>query len=191
MGQRTQAIIKFKDDKENKIKVTYHNQWGYGRILIYAAYAVLKSIETGIIEEEYSFCRRKELMFEKLQNIINVNIEKGIYAGWVKYAEDDEDPFVPAKSCDNNDGFVFLDISDLENPKYAFCIVEYDEKGKEQYKNITAKEYWDIYESWYDDWEGVDLSYVDEWIEYIENHAQLMNKKEIKEYITKPKKRAA
>ena len=183
MGQRTQAIIKFKNDKGNEIKVTYHNQWGYGRILIYAVYAVLKSIETDIISDEYSYQNNEKTMFEKLWSVMNTNVEKGIYAGWIKYAYEDESPFVAAKKCDNNDGFVFLDITDLKNPKYTFCISEYDEKDNETYKNITAEEYWNIYESWYDDWEGVDLSYVDEWVDYIKDNAELMNEKEMEEYI--------
>jgi hypothetical protein len=124
-------------------------------------------------------------MIEKLLQIINVNIEKGIFAGWIKY--DGEDEFVPAEICDNNDGFVFLDITNLENPKYAFCVTKY-EGDKERYEILTAKEYWSIYESWYDDWEGVDLSYVDEWADYIDNNAKLMNREEIEEFIHKPRR---
>ena len=181
MGQRTQAIIKFKDDKEKEVKVTFHNQWGYGRILIYASYAILKAIETGIINNKYSFENKKELMIEKLLNIINVNVEKGIYAGWEKY--DNEDDFVPAEWCDNNDGILLMDIIDLKKPKYAFIPNIY----KTEKEIITATEYWNKYEEWYENCDDFDevKSYVKEWCSYIEDNAKLMNEDEIQEYIYK------
>ena len=181
MGQRTQVIIKFRADKEKEIKITFHNQVGYGRILVYASYAILKAIETGIIIDRYPFLREKDYIIEKLRNIIDVNVEKGIYAGWVKYAEDGEDDFVPAEYCDNNDGVLLMDITNLKNLKYAF-IPDIYETEKEI---ITATEYWNKYKDWYKDLNNFDeiKNYVKEWCYYIENNAKLMNKNEIIEYL--------
>jgi hypothetical protein len=188
MGQRTQAIIKFKDDKDNPVKVTYHNQWGYGRILIYAGYAIIKAIDTEIIDDEYSFLREKNRMIEMLCNIMNVNTEKGIYAGFILCGEKGNE-FVPLNKCDNNDGFLVLDITDIKNPKYAYVYITYEyddnDKQKEVYNIITAKEYWDKYKSWYygyDDTQEI-LEYVGEWVEYIQNNAKLMTYDELAEYI--------
>ena len=211
MGQRTQAIIKFKNNKNEDVKVTFHNQWGFGRILIYAAYAVLKAIETEIISDEYSFELENERMFEKLSTIMKVNVENGIYTNWSLYGEDET--FVPMSDCENDDGFIILDITDLKNPKYAFVKRWFIEITKEEYKGILNDnlkysmedaegdikyyeinyqvlnpfEYWDIYEEGYmKHCEKEEFSNLEEqinkWINYILDKGYLLNKRDLDEY---------
>lgn len=197
MGQRHQTLIRYrnrevKDNDEINI-CTIHNQNGYGRLPIYALgkIAMFNKHNTRTEKVAKNFRSLTDdtcCYIDKIQTIlslISTDYIDGLISSYRRYADEGEDEFVPMGYCDNNDGFLLIDLTkDSHKIHYAFVSgdCDWDSTVKEtKYKVIDGKTYFKYYKSWYENYDNADDIYkrVDDFLKFIDENCILMNDEDI------------
>ena len=197
MGQRHQTLIRYKNrevkDNDEINICTIHNQDGYGRLPIYALgkIAMFNKHNTSTKKEARNFKSLTDdtcCYIDKIKTILSLissDYIDGLFSDYGRYADEDENEFIPMGYCSNNDGFLLIDLTkDTYKIHYAFVSgnCEWDnETGKTQYKVIDGKTYFEYYRSWYENYNNADDIYkrVDEFLKFIDENCILMNDEDI------------
>lgn len=204
MGQRSQLYIRYKNKKN---LVAMHLQWNYGYYMINRTYQLLDFIGKNVkadysnFREEHfdianSDTRREDI--DMLQNLIQMNTTIGSYVKgidlikedyeWGKDKEGFNEKFkMNPMFQDNNNGILVIDIQENGEVKYGLG-GGYEEVGDfDDFKMISAKEYFRLSEKDYED--KYKLKNKDEelynevlkQIDYIDNNFTLLTDEEYKE----------
>ena len=203
MGQRSQLYIRYKNKKN---LVAMHLQWNYGFYMINRTYQLLdfigknaKADYSNFREEHFDIAnsdtRREDI--DMLQNLIQMNTTIGSFVKgidlvkedyeWRFGKEDFKETFkMNPNFQDNNNGILVIDIQENGEVKYGLS-GGYEEVGNEDFKMISAKEYFRLSEKDYED--KYKLKNKDEelynevmkQIDYIDNNFTLLTDDEYKE----------
>lgn len=193
MGERSQIYIKWNvhANKGNMVgAIARYFQWNYGERMISRARGIIEALEEYM---KYKYMFSDKWYIEKLTRIAETNFDmrdivwsSNIIDEYNEYGNEDNFADIVFYGQDNNDGQLFIDITD-SGIKYALAL-EYDENG---YKPISAEQYMkenlgDYSES--GDWrvaakEHGYLDYTEDNIKYINENAELMTSEEIAQFI--------
>jgi hypothetical protein len=193
MGERSQIYIKWNvhANKENMVgAIARYFQWNYGERMISRARGIIETLEEYM---KYKYMFSDKWYIEKLTRIAETNFDmrdivwsSNIIDEYNEYGNEDNFADIVFYGQDNNDGQLFIDITD-SGIKYALAL-EYGENG---YKPISAEQYMkenmgDYSES--GDWrvdakERGYLDYTEDNIKYINENAELMTAEEIAQFI--------
>lgn len=183
MGQRSQIYVRY----NKKLVVTNYYQWNYGERMISRARYGIEYIRKNYLEyRDWIF--NDESNMEKLRRIFDVNFDmkdivmsSDIVHEWKEqFAENNFNEFV-FRMQGNNDGKLFVDISEDGIVKYAFLDCECDTDhimNATQYMDWNSEE-WE--KSEYISEEGKQS--CKENLEKIEEMAALMTKLELEDFI--------
>lgn len=183
MGQRSQIYVRY----NKKLVVTNYYQWNYGERMISRARHGIEYIRQNYLEYR-GWIFNDESNMEKLRRIFDVNFDmkdivmsSNIIQEWKEqFSEDNFNEFV-FKIQDNNDGKLFIDISEDGIVKYAFLDCECDTDhimNATQYMDWNSKE-WE--KSKYISEQGKQS--CKENMEKIKEIATLMTKSELEDFI--------
>lgn len=134
MGQRHQIYLKLPYDIEHptmqvglteKIDIIgLHHQWFYGTLPLRQLKQFIDFVDKGISERNFAFGSSHQYTdhaTEALHALYSLNIQDGAYSPVDCLTHKSvKNPY----SVDNNDGVTLIDLSNLENPKYAFMFLE-------------------------------------------------------------------
>lgn len=184
MGQRSQMYVIAKEDGKYYLTANYY-QWNYGERMVSRTRGTLEQIVDDYLH--YTWYLTKENL--KLRRIMDVNWDMHdivLSSDIVKEFTDDYEEYWKTegktyaedffdfcfKGQDNNDGQMYMYI-DLDVPeekrkvKLAFIEYTFDENSSV----LDANEYLEEY--------GIEESYTEKNIEYIESHSELLDKDEL------------
>lgn len=203
MGQRSQLYIRYKNKKN---LVAMHLQWNYGFYMINRTYQLLdfigknaKADYSNFREEHFDIAnsdtRREDI--DMLQNLIQMNTTIGSFVKGIDLVKEDYEWGIGKEDFketfkmnpnfqDNNNGILVIDIQENGEVKYGLS-GGYEEVGNEDFKMISAKEYFRLSEKDYED--KYKLKNKDEelynevmkQIDYIDNNFTLLTDDEYKE----------
>ena len=203
MGQRSQLYIRYKNKKN---LVAMHLQWNYGYYMINRTYQLLdfvgknaKADYSNFREEHFDIAnsdtRREDI--DMLQNLIQMNTTIGSFVKGIDLVKEDYEWRIGKEDFketfkmnpnfqDNNNGILVIDIQENGEVKYGLS-GGYEEVGNEDFKMISAKEYFRLSEKDYED--KYKLKNKDEelynevmkQIDYIDNNFTLLTDDEYKE----------
>ena len=203
MGQRSQLYIRYKNKKN---LVAMHLQWNYGFYMINRTYQLLdfigknaKADYSNFREEHFDIAnsdtRREDI--DMLQNLIQMNTTIGSFVKGIDLVKEDYEWRIGKEDFketfkmnpnfqDNNNGILVIDIQENGEVKYGLS-GGYEEVGNEDFKMISAKEYFRLSEKDYED--KYKLKNKDEelynevmkQIDYIDNNFTLLTDDEYKE----------
>ena len=203
MGQRSQLYIRYKNKKN---LVAMHLQWNYGFYMINRTYQLLdfigknaKADYSNFREEHFDIAnsdtRREDI--DMLQNLIQMNTTIGSFVKGIDVVKEDYEWGIGKEDFketfkmnpnfqDNNNGILVIDIQENREVKYGLS-GGYEEVGNEDFKMISAKEYFRLSEKDYED--KYKLKNKDEelynevmkQIDYIDNNFTLLTDDEYKE----------
>lgn len=124
MGQRSQIYVRYTKDGKHYLTARYF-QWNYGERMISRCRYSLEWIEKTISADWY-FTKEKT----KLERILDVNFDMvdvqlgyDIVKEFLEYGDDYSFIDYIFKMQDNNDGKLFIDISDGQ---LKYCFLDYD-----------------------------------------------------------------
>lgn len=184
MGQRSQIYVRY----IKKLVVTNYYQWNYGERMISRARYGIEYIKENYLEYR-TWIFNNESDMEKLRRIFDVNFDMkdiimsiDIIKEWKEqFSEDESFNNYVFKLQGNNDGKLFVDISEDGTIKYAFLDCECN---TDHIMNATQYMDWNI-EEWrkseYISEEGKQS--CKENLEKIEEMAALMTKSELEDFI--------
>lgn len=183
MGQRSQIYVRY----NKKLVITNYYQWNYGERMISRARYGIEYIKENYIKyrgwifNDTSYLRKLSRIFDVNFDMKDVTISQDIVEEWKEdFQEDNFNEFV-FKMQDNNDGKLFVDISEDGTIKYAF--LDY-ECNVDHIMNATQYMDWNS-----EDWKN--SKYISdegkqackENLGKIEEMAVLMNKEELEDFI--------
>lgn len=183
MGQRSQIYVRY----NKKLVVTNYYQWNYGERMISRARYGIEYIKENYLE--YRTCIFNDAGYlKKLSRIFDVNfdmkdivISQDIVEEWKEYFQEDNFNEFVFRMQGNNDGKLFVDISEDGTIKYAFldceCNTDYIMNAT-QYMDWNSEE-WE--KSEYISEEGKQS--CKENLGKIEEKAALMTKSELEDFI--------
>ncbi len=126
MGQRSQIYVRY----NKKLVVTNYYQWNYGERMISRARYGIEYIKENYLEYR-TWIFNNESDMEKLRRIFDVNfdmkdlaISQDIVEEWKEYFQEDNFNEFVFRMQGNNDGKLFVDISEDGTIKYAFLDCE-------------------------------------------------------------------
>lgn len=183
MGHRSQIYVRY----NKKLVVTNYYKWNYGEIMIRRARYGIEYIKENYIEyrdwifNDTSYLRKLSHIFDVNFDMKDVAISQNIVEEWKEeFQEDNFNEFV-FRMQGNNDGKLFVDISEDGTIKYAFldyeCNTDYIMNAT-QYMDWNSEE-WE--KSEYISEEGKQS--CKENLEKIEEMAELMTKSELEDFI--------
>lgn len=184
MGQRSQIYVRY----NKKLVVTNYYQWNYGERMVSRARYGIEYIKEKYIEYR-TWIFNDESNIEKLRRIFDVNFDMkdivmsiDIIKEWKEqFSEDENFNNYVFKLQDNNDGKLFVDISEYGTIKYAFLDCECNTDhimNATQYMDWNSEE-WE--KSEYISEEGKQS--CKENLGKIEEMAVLMTKSELEDFI--------
>ena len=184
MGQRSQIYVRY----NKKLVVTNYYQWNYGERMVSRARYGIEYIKEKYIEYR-TWIFNDESNIEKLRRIFDVNFDMkdivmsiDIIKEWKEqFSEDENFNNYVFKLQDNNDGKLFVDISEYGTIKYAFLDCECNTDhimNATQYMDWNSEE-WE--KSEYISEEGKQS--CKENLGKIEQMAVLMTKSELEDFI--------
>ena len=207
MGQRSQLYIRYKNKKN---LVAMHLQWNYGYYMINRTYQLLdfvgknaKADYSNFREEHFDIAnsdtRREDI--DILQNLIQMNTTIGSYVKGIDLVKEDYEWGIGKEDFketfkmnpnfqDNNNGILVIDIQENGKVKYGLSGGYEEVKNFEEFKMISAREYFRLSEESYDEeykqyrLENSNKELYDEvmkQIDYIENNFELLTDDEYKE----------
>lgn len=203
MGQRSQLYIRYKNKKN---LVAMHLQWNYGFYMINRTYQLLdfigknaKADYSNFREEHFDIAnsdtRREDI--DMLQNLIQMNTTIGSFVKGIDLVKEDYEWGIGKEDFketfkmnpnfqDNNNGILVIDIQENGEVKYGLS-GGYEEVGNEDFKMISAKEYFRLSEKDYEDKYKLKnkneelYNEVMKQIDYIDNNFTLLTDDEYKE----------
>ena len=198
MGQRSQLYIRYKNKKN---LVAMHLQWNYGYYMINRTYQLLdfigknaKADYSNFREEHFDIAnsetRREDI--DMLQNLIQMNTTIGSYVKGIDLVKEDfKETFkMNPNFQDNNNGILVIDIQENGEVKYGLSGGYEEVENFEEFKMISAREYFRLSENSYDEeykqyrLENSNKELYNEvmkQIDYIDNNFTLLTDEEYKE----------
>lgn len=183
MGQRSQIYVRY----NKKLAITNYYQWNYGERMISRARYGIEYIKENYLKykdwifNDVSCLKRLSRIFDVNFDMKDVEISQDIIEEWKEqFSEYSFNDFV-FKSQDNNDGKLFVDISETGIIKYAFLDYECNTEhimSASQYMDWNSKEW---KQSEYIDNEQKML--CEKNLKKIDKMAILMTKEEIEDFI--------
>ena len=188
MGQRSQIYIKWNVSDNNKKRegfIARYFQWNYGERMLSRARGIIEHLE---YYRKYPFTFNNTWNKKKLAMIAQTNFDMRDIAATTDICKEYEEY---GEGCafedfvfyaqDNNDGQLFIDVTD-EGIKYALAM-----EWANGYKAISPEEYMTD-EACGNDWrkaakEQEYLDYTEDNIKYITENATLMTDEEIANFI--------
>lgn len=199
MGQRSQIYIRYnvnyvsnsttKNPVTNNYKglIARYFGWNYGERMVSRARYIIEHIQSEYMEYKWFFGDAEKL--EKLKRICEVNFDMKdiVFSSDIlkEVAEDMDGDMEYLFNQDNNDGQLFIDVTDNE---IKYCFMSYYNEGEpmdaERYMKWN-KEY-EEHPDWHIPYEYMDqetIDYTEENIKQINEMATLMTLEEIKAFI--------
>lgn len=184
MGQRSQIYVRY----NKKLVITNYYQWNYGERMISRARYGIEYIKENYLEYR-TWIFNNESDMEKLRRIFDVNFDMkdivmsiDIIKEWKEqFSEDESFNNYVFKLQSNNDGKLFVDISEDGIVKYAFLDCECDTEhimSASQYMTWNHKD-WRISKYITDE----QKSFCEDNLKKIEEMAALMTKSELEDFI--------
>lgn len=183
MGQRSQIYVRY----NKKLVITNYYQWNYGERMISRARYGIEYIKENYLEyrdwifNDTSYLKKLSRIFDVNFDMKDVAISQDIIEEWKEqFPEDNFNDFV-FKFQGNNDGKLFVDISEDGIIKYAFLDYECNTEhimSAGQYMDWDSEEW---KESEYIDDEQKTL--CEENLKEIDKMAILMTKEEVEDFI--------
>lgn len=184
MGQRSQIYVRFNVGDKKGLIANYY-QWNYGERMISRARAgIEKILET--LKYEWYYTTKSNVT--KLSRILDANFDMRdvqlsvdiINEHSVEFPEKQFNEYV-FFTQDNNDGKLIVDILP-DGVKYAF--LDYD-ASSDAIMDGEAYMKWDVSKEWrkYGNLEEDEIRTCEDNIEYINTHATLMTKEEVREFL--------
>ena len=191
MGQKSQIYIKWDVRTYNNEHIVgaiaRYFEWNYGERMISRARGIIEELNDEYMNHTWIF--NDDWYKEKLIRIAETNFDmrdivpsQDIFKEYEEFKEDDSFEDTVFYGQDNNDGQLFISVTD-SGIKYALAL-EYDKENG--YKPINAEQYMkenmgDWRTTWrdYDD----DIQYTEDNIKYISENAELMTAEEIADFI--------
>lgn len=183
MGQRSQIYVRY----NKKLVIANYYQWNYGERMISRARYGIEYIKENYLEyrgwifNDSSYIKKLSRIFDVNFDMKDVVLSQDIVEEWKKdFSEDNFNDFV-FRMQGNNDGKLFVDISEDGTLKYAFLDCECDTghlMNARQYMDWNDKEW--KQSKFIDDEQKV---LCEENLKEIDKMAILMIKEEVEDFI--------